>query len=274
MKCSTTWMMTSGSACVEAKRAKDWVLGLRCVLHSASSAIKWGLGPFIFEQLLDDLHLSIKSCNNTSQALHGCVSLFVLRHLGYRDAPQSRQERSVWWTCLGVPTPLIDWVLRVDPRWDPVSQLLRVSSELDGLLDGVQLVENVLTYFLRWRNFSDTRWAGVGPSARHLICSLAVGLEPLIKLVDANGKGNDRYYLSAAKTRMLPAVKKLAAIGALSSYPIESMSLELLEDDRWLLKAESLWSEAEVEAEWVANLPDFVFDSLSLVVGDPTWTGA
>ena len=140
--------------------------------------------------------------------MHGFVAQFVLSHVGYRDALQSREERGPWWTCPGVPTPLIEWILRVNPRWDPVAQVLWVSSELDGSPEGAQLVENVVTYFLRWRNFSDSRWAGVGPSARHLMCSLTVGVEPLIKLVDAEGKGNDRYYLSAAKARMVSYVKK------------------------------------------------------------------
>ena len=30
---------------VFARRMKDWVFGMRCVLHVASSAIKWGRGP-------------------------------------------------------------------------------------------------------------------------------------------------------------------------------------------------------------------------------------
>jgi hypothetical protein len=55
---------------------------------------------------------------------------------------------------------------------------------------------------MRWRDFSNTRWAGVGPSTRRIILSLAVGLEAMVQEVDRDGKANDRYYLSAAKTRL------------------------------------------------------------------------
>lgn len=255
------------------QRGKDWVAGLRCVLHCASSSIKWGLSPVITEQLLDDLHLSIKSCNNSSNALHRCVPAFVLRFARYRRTAPDRDGRALWWTCLGVPAPLLDWVLRVNPSWDPSVVVSWVSGELEGAVDGSDLIENVVTFFLRWRNFSGTRWAGVGPSARHLICSLVVGVEPLIRLVDAEGHGNDRYHLSAAKARTLPLVKKLAAVAALSAFPVESMSLGLLEDDRFLLVAESLWAEAQSQAEWVGSLPGSIYDSLSALVGDPLWPG-
>lgn len=255
-----------------ARRAKDWVVGLRCVLHCTSSAVKWGFSSFSSEQILDDLHLSIKSLNNTSEALHSAVPEFVLRYVGYQDAPQGQDDRRQLWTCLGVPAPLLDWILRVDPRWDPASSKLWVSSQLDGAAGGPELIQDVVLWCLRWMNFVDTRWAGIGPSARQLLLSLCVGVEQLVKLVDANAKGNDRYYLSAAKTRLSPAVKKLAAVAALSSYPLEGMCLALLEDDRFLLHAQALWCDAGEEVGWVSDLPVSVYEALSVIVGDASWS--
>ena len=248
-------------------------MGFRCVLHSASSSIKWALSSFSSQQLLDDLHLSTKSCSNSSHALHGCVPSFVLQHIGYRDSEHSPEERTIWWSALGIPAVLIVWVLRVDPRWDRVALKLWVCSAVQDSSEGVDLVHDVLLLMLRWRDFSDTRWAGVGPSTRRLILSLAVGLEAMVQQVDRDGKGNDRYYLSAAKTRLGSETNKLAAIASLSSYPLESLSLELLQDDRWLLVWASLWAEAESEADWVSGLPDSVFSSLADIVGDPMWSG-
>lgn len=98
--------------------------------------------------------------------------------------------------------------------------------------------------------------------------------QAMIKMVDVDGKGNDRYFLSASKKRMSPAVKKLAAVAALATYPIEGMSLQLLEDDRFLLTAKSLWEEARSEVEWLGGLPDCVFEGLAVVVGAPDWWAA
>ena len=114
---------------------------------------------------------------------------------------QSR-GRIIWWSALGIPAVLIEWVLRVDPRWDRVAQKLWVCSAVQDSHEGVDLVHSVLLFMMRWRDFSNTRWAGVGPSTRRIILSLAVGLEAMVQEVDRDGKANDRYYLSAAKTRL------------------------------------------------------------------------
>jgi hypothetical protein len=177
-------------------------VGLRCVLHSASSAIKWALSSFSNLQVLDDLHLSTKSCSNSSFALHNCVPSLVLQYIGYRDSEHSPEERTIWWSALGIPAVLIEWVLRVDPRWDRVAQKLWVCSAVQDSHEGVDLVHSVLLFMMRWRDFSNTRWAGVGPSTRRIILSLAVGLEAMVQEVERDGKANDRYYLSAAKTRL------------------------------------------------------------------------
>ena len=152
------------------------MVGFCCVLHSASSSIKWALSSFSSQQLLDDLHLSTKSCSNSSHALHGCVPSFVLQHIGYRDSEHSPEERTIWWSALGIPAVLIVWVLRVDPRWDRVALKLWVCSEVQDSPEGVDLVHNVLWFMLRWRDFSDPRWAGVGPSTSQIDSEPCSGL--------------------------------------------------------------------------------------------------
>ena len=103
---------------------------------------------------------------------------------------------------MGVPSVLVDLILRVDPRRDDFAQVLWVCQELDGALGAAELVQKAVPYLLRWKICSDRRWAGVRPSTRHLVLSLVVGVEALIKLLDVAVSGNDRYYLSASKTKM------------------------------------------------------------------------
>ena len=76
----------------------------------------------------------------------------------------------------------------MDPRWDRVAQKLWVCSAVQDSHEGVDLVHNVVLFMLRWRDFSNTRWAGVGPSTRRIILSLAVGLEAMVQEVDRDGK--------------------------------------------------------------------------------------
>ena len=51
------------------------------------------------------------------------------------------------------------------------------------------------------------------------------------------------------------------------------MTLSLLEDDRFLLKAPELWSEMQEEATFIEHLPDLVYDSLARLVSDPDCSG-
>lgn len=164
---------------VIAQRAMDWVFGCRCCLHVTSSAIKWGLQQWCSEEILDDAHLCIKSCRNSSDALFRFTELHVLKTVVYEDPSDADGDRSVFWSALGVPAPLLDFVLWVDPRWDFGRGVLRVRRELEGRMTGIEDIVAVVEYFLQWRNWSVTRWAGVGPAARSFRASLFVGLEAL-----------------------------------------------------------------------------------------------
>ena len=252
-------------------RYMDWCLGIRCVLHSASSAIKWGLSTHASEEILDDLHLSIKSARNTSYAIHKAVQGFVSRHLQFKTSEHSHEDRCQWWMSMGVSPNLVDWVMQVDPRYDESTGYLYVVAHLAQDSACFELVCDVVQFFMRWTDFSDTRWAGVGNPSRLFILSLAVGLPSLRDIVDANAVGNDRYNLSALKNRLSPEVKKLAAIASLASYPLEAVSLALLEDDRWVMHADTLMSDAGEDAQWVSQLPSSVWMSLANVVGDAEW---
>ncbi len=106
-------------------------------------------------------------------------------------------------------------------------------SDIDtALLVRISLAQAVVHWFLRWQNWSDTRCAAVGVSARLFMGSLLVGLENLITLVDRYGQNNDKYYLGAAKKRLTTQIKKYIGIAALGCYPLEGFVLSLLEDSR------------------------------------------
>ncbi len=139
-----------------------------CVLHAASSSIKWALCSLSSLQVLDDLHMSTKSCSNSSFALRSCAPSFVLQHTGYRDSEHSPEERTIWWSALGIPAVLIEWVLRVDPRWDRVAQKLWVCSAVQDSHEGVDLVHGVLLFMMRWRDLEHPLgWCGAFDSQNH-----------------------------------------------------------------------------------------------------------
>ena len=52
--------------------------------------------------------------------------------------------------------------------------------------DWMAQVTTCIKYCLHWTGFSETRWAGVGPSSRKLLRSLVVGVKQLAKQAQAS----------------------------------------------------------------------------------------
>ena len=71
---------------VLSQRSRDWTFAMRCILHIASSALKWGLSRFTSEDILDDAHMTLKSLRNSSPALFQKVPVLVLQQVLYEDA--------------------------------------------------------------------------------------------------------------------------------------------------------------------------------------------
>jgi hypothetical protein len=255
------------------QRSMDWVFGWRCILHIASSSIKWGLTPWSSESILEDTHISIASCRNGSNALHYYVDSFLTKHMHYSDHHNDFAERGLFWTALGVPASMLDTVLEVDPRWDFELKILRVNGALEADPQGLKKVVGIMLFCLQWRNWSETRWAGVGVAARRLILSLSVGLETLVKMVmQSGGSSNDKYHLGGFK-RCSPKVKLYVAIASLALYPVEGFSISLLEDDRFLLRAPTLWEDILEELQYVSSMSMSVWNAIAVVVGDTDLNG-
>ena len=252
-----------------AARRMDWVFGLRCVAHVASSALKWGLAAVASEEIIDGAHLVMKSCRNSSDPLHRFIPAHVLKRVLYEDPDECTERRAFFWTAFGVPANQLDFVLRVDPRWHFGRERLLVRAELQHDPHGIQLVEDVVAYFLQWRNWSDTRWAGVGPAARLFMTSMFVGIEALVSDVVEHGVNNEKYYIGAADRMLSIDVKRYLAVAALAAYPVESFTLGILEDDRFLLRARELWGGVNMELDYVSHFPRLLWVYLASAVGDP-----
>jgi hypothetical protein len=251
--------------------ATEWTIGMRCVSHSASSALRWGLATFVSESTVDDAHMSIKSCVNSTCGLHNHVDMFLMRHVIYENALDTVSQRNIFWVSMGVSGVMIDLIMQVDPRWDPKRRVLKVSVALQNL-QGRNTIKSMIMFFLCWNDWSDTRWAGCGPAARKFVGSLCVGLSDLVQLVKQHGKNNDKSFIGAYD-RCTGEVRKYLCIACFGSYPIEAFSLRMLEDDRFFRNGSRYWQEVQEELTYVSELPMFIFDELAAVIDLPHYYG-
>ena len=123
---------------------KEWACGLRCVSHSASSAIKWGLAPFMSSDLLDDVAIAIMSLQNSGSELLKVAPMFVRTRVVFEQGGEDLADRAALWKALGVPDKAMEFILSVNPRWLPDRQLLSVSQSLQERMDAAACVERCL----------------------------------------------------------------------------------------------------------------------------------
>jgi hypothetical protein len=70
----------------------------------------------------------------------------------------------------------------------------------------------------------------------------------------------NKHNIGGYRTYCTADVKKYLAVSAIASYPVESYTLSLMEDDRFLLNAPSLTEDIRMEQEYLASLPDELWD--------------
>jgi len=245
---------------------KDICITWKCTSHVISNGIKWGLDSVASDQIIDDLSIGILSLINSSEELLKQVDKFVFTRVTFDQPSESVARRSELWSWLGVPDDRLAIVLAVNPVWRPGAQTLSVSVELAHSNDRFEKVAAVIVFFLSWRRFSVTRWGGVTSACQRLIRSYLIGLDYLCMMV-FNG-GGSAYHLHGFK-RIGPEVRTLAAVGSLGMWPLDRFALELLEDDRLLLRAKTLMPRLEQDATKTTLISSATWEAVAECIAQP-----
>lgn len=245
-------------------REKDLVLSWRCILHIFSSGIQWMMKAWGDADLLSDLHVSIKSLSNSTLALIQVVPEFIDRFVHYELADDDLAVAESVWRVLGAKKSFLPTILKVNPRFDHDRRVLQVSARLADDPDAKGLVRSVMLYFIQFYDFSETRWAGCGPSTRKLISFLAVGGRELMSMAFARRDCN---------TEKLGGVRRLgrpvlyySLIAAVACWPIENGTVLLLEDDRFFKHAETIKAEMHAQYRIIQELSIDVWRVLAAVL--------
>ena len=184
---------------------EDWVFSLWCVLHVASLSIKWGMTFLVMKaDLVDDLHISIKSLRNGSDTLFSVVQEFAITRVRYRRS--TADERNMHWTFWvlgGVSPAYMDILMKSDPWWDLELEVLWVDLDMEHEDSRIAQLVSVICYFFRWVDFSDTRWAGTGPAFRKWMMSVNVGVEFMVAEAIARKDLNHEFLGGYARTSSL-----------------------------------------------------------------------
>ena len=245
----------------------DLVFSFRCVGHVGSSAIRWGMARHSSEEIMKKLHVSTRALSSTSFSLRRNSSYFLLRHVRYVDASELPpwSERQHYWSALGVTVDMMDDFELVNPHWNPLTKTLSVSACLLDFADWTACLEKIMLYAYSWVTFSETRLGKTGPTGRHWMLSCSLGLDECFSEVmqdPATSKYYANGYLQAdEETRLWLLIAGFAAL------PAEEMISQLLEDDRFFLRASQLKDEMDSETRYVSSMTEEFFAEVALVCG-------
>jgi hypothetical protein len=249
---------------MQSKTESVW--GVKCRAHVGSNAIKWGNARHSTETYLEDIHCAMRSLRQTAMAIHEHIKPFVIKTLVFdADENVDWDFREGVWQSLGVDVENMNLFRKINPWWNPETSQLFVNASLALDPAGVDSVCGLLLFASSWDNFSDTRLGGVGTCCRKWLLSMCLGLTQLFK--DTwDDRTTSRYY--AGGYNRLGNVQRLwLCIGAVAWLPVESMVLDLLEDDRFLRRFDAVLEDMKAECHYVAALPTKFFDHIVNVVG-------
>ena len=206
--------------------------------------------------------MGIKSLRNSSLTILELVDPFVQEYARFnRNPPADAQHVEVLWRVLGVSGHMLTIVVEMDPFWNAADRVLEVSRRFEVDPKRYEKVANVLLFFFRWLDFSETRWAGVVRSAQKCVASLLVGIEQVVTLAYRHKRIT--YYLGGF-TRLNLAARRYLCIAAIAQRPLGNVVLDLLQDDRFLRNADALKNELNTDAGVSRGLPMFVFERIAM----------
>ena len=103
-------------------------------------------------------------------------------------------------------------------------------------------------------------------SCRALVASLLLGLQALVQEL-LSTEGVSHYYLGGFQM-LSESTCRLAVLASVAGYVPDAVLMELLEDDRVALRADTLEQCLSAELEWLSDIPDEIFTTLSSLLSE------
>ena len=248
---------------------RDWCFTWHCVAHSCSLALKWGLAPLALgEEFTEGVHVSVSGLLRASTGLLVSVKEFIGRYVAF-DLVEVADPADLefLWSYLDVPPKLLPVFCRVCPQWK--GNRLHVRASLVNDVDGIDAITVCIKHCMRWCDFSDTRWTKVGECGRLVMKSLLVGIDGIVSIACTNSAVT-KWHLNGWIKRASSSVRLYLGVASVAARATESMLVDLMEDDRFLIHQAKCWEIMQDELDLVRNAPSHFWETLGDVLGvDP-----
>jgi len=249
----------------------DFVFIIHCIMHVFNLALKWGVAGTCSTEIQENLHIAIRSCNQSTWALHDQFDIFVLtRAVPMAALPDQAtlDARAATWRLVLRDPDLLDILEESLAWWDPVLQLLYVRAEYFAKANFRLEMCALLKRLEIFCDFADTRFSGTRDSTCSWFGALLCGLDYVVGLV-RNDPRHTMEYLSGHSKGVDPATRYHAAVLCATSLVTDKAQRTLLEDDRFLKNSAGILEDMWDEVDYVWKVAPLVWESLIAVIGGP-----
>ena len=247
---------------VHLRELTHWILNVRCTMHIAHGALKKALQGFAEDKVcMKSAWVVLASLRQSIGQLGKVGPSWINQRIGFAEWSMSVRDQEHLWRLLGLPTEVIDDLLRLGLRWDAARQQLLVSPAHVSCKTLTQDVLAVLQACWRFKEFSDSRFIGMGSCSRTVVAAVLLGLENLVQFVK-DQKAESNYFVNGF-SRFTPEVKALMSLACLTSYLPETVLGLLHHDDRLAVIYPEVLNEIKDELAFAHAIPSAVLDFIS-----------
>ena len=243
----------------------DWMLSSPCAVHDAHNGLKWGLDAVTESTTLEDLHIAVESLRNSFAAVRAHITPFLQRRLRFHNPPLEASDGDcALWVLLGLEADWVEVIMGLNPLWK--DGWLFVNDVVEPESTSLEQVSHLIFHLMRWRQFTQSRWASLGASCRALLASLLLGLTEIVSITRDNPHVSD-YHLGGFE-RLSEHVMRFAIVCAAGAYPIENFIQCMLHDDRLLRRLSTLEEDLQEEVHYLEHLPADTWSRFASLLAD------
>ena len=247
----------------------DVILSIHCLGHVFSLGTKWGIAPWATKDIIDSIHIGIKSCHNSSYALHDQIDVFLRTRLvpfSVRPSVQTMDDRCMVWRLL-VRDPTLLEIAEESGFWfGPITQLAYVYADFLEREDWFQMLRVFMKAGFYFPDFSETRWVGARLSAASKFTALFCGLD-LIAEQARKCPHHSKEFLPGYEKGRDPEVRYVTAICAIAILVSDAAHTTILADDRFLRNNVKIRQDMCDEIEYIWRLPIGLWQSFIEHIG-------
>ena len=238
-----------------------------CAAHAAQNSFKWALwkDEYTAEEL-KDAHILVEALRRSSNLFFGAVGDWVTKRMAFKpdletdDIDASR----LLWDALGVDPEVAETLSQLlQLKYNFATEQLEVAEsarEMPGLVNNIV---NTLMAIWEFKTFTTSRFLSIGTSGRVQVAGELTGLRSLVQQLRRT-PGVSLWHLNGF-SRFEGQPKKFLTEASLVSRPMDAALCLLMEDSRVAFIYERLHEAVYEELEWLAQLPNIVWDKLSVL---------